>query len=211
MDITFKSSHSKKRSYYYLDRYISLRCSAEMQELNLFPNAKEVTESWAMLEAVVKILKIDSTINRNSEETLVIVVGDGHKPRTAALIAFMSKFHCISVDPLMNFNREKDVNRLQVIKERIEDIFIETEKYKNVIILMPHSHAKLEDVEKGIQKHPKTWIVTMPCCVPHNFPSNCIEYQDNFILSPKNHIKIWNNYMKAQFVYDLSKELYKEL
>lgn len=32
----------------YIARYFSLNSSAEMQELNLFPNIKEISESMAM-------------------------------------------------------------------------------------------------------------------------------------------------------------------
>lgn len=54
----------------YIARYFSLNSSAEMQELNLFPNIKEISESMAMYYCVANYLSNwELDINLKNEKT----------------------------------------------------------------------------------------------------------------------------------------------
>lgn len=207
MIIKNKAFDKKKISAKYINRYISLNSSAEMQELNLFPNVKEIQESFALWDIINWfILPRDETIKRDSESLHVYVIGDGHTPRTAGLIAFMSKWMCVSVDPEMREDKYKNtVKRLWPVKCKGEEI----EKYKlfeqstkkptHIILIFPHSHIKnTNEVYKHFQDQ-KVWIVNMPCCVKSqddNLPlKKFFGYKDEFIDSPENVIKIYSNYI----------------
>ena len=69
----------------YLNSLVNLRCGPDMLLLRLFPNAKEVTESFGAYEAVAKHLR---DFPRKDPNIRLVVVGDGHTPRTAATFAF---------------------------------------------------------------------------------------------------------------------------
>ena len=102
----------------YLNSLVNLRCGPDMLLLRLFPNAKEVTESFGAYEAVAKHLR---DFPRKDPNIRLVVVGDGHTPRTAATFAFRSAWECYSVDPVLN-NKKWDVERLMCFRSRIQDM-----------------------------------------------------------------------------------------
>jgi len=92
----------------HVDRFLRWRCSLDLIEMGLFPDAQEITESMACLSAVESHL---ADITRLSDtSTTCIVVGDGSTPRTAALLAMRSKWRVLSVDPALQglFDDELD-------------------------------------------------------------------------------------------------------
>jgi len=82
----------------YLDRFLRRDCCADLLGMSLFPAAKEICESMAILHAIDKVL-----LARFADpNTVGIVVGDGSSPRTAALLAVETKWQrVVSVDPDM--------------------------------------------------------------------------------------------------------------
>ncbi|CAF4573016.1 unnamed protein product, partial [Rotaria magnacalcarata] len=80
--------------------------------LGLFPNAKEITESYAVWAALRRFIfsrfekssskSIDSIPSTDHRQNAIIVVGDGMTPRTAALCAYLTKglWQCYSIDPI---------------------------------------------------------------------------------------------------------------
>lgn len=86
----------------YIEEFIKLNKSAsDLLLLNVFPNAKEITESYAAFNAIRSKLKFDLS----DPNVAAVCVGDGYSPRTAALLAFRTNFQCISVDPGLNKNK----------------------------------------------------------------------------------------------------------
>ena len=126
---------------------------------SLFPNMKEWEESCAMFEAYKYLSNFRSDYG-------VVVVGDGHLPRTGAMIAVRSKAEVVSVDPNMNIKKEYNINRLTLIKDKIEDV--STEQYPDthsLIMLFPHAHVTNQinwDALK--EKYSEVWVASMPCC-----------------------------------------------
>ncbi len=109
----------------YLNRYIRLKASADMQALELFPNLKEIQESFSIFNVIESyILKRDTNIDRNKENhVLCFVVGDGTTPRTAAVINFMTKWDTISCDPIMrNPAKYAGIKRCEVRTSTGEDL-----------------------------------------------------------------------------------------
>ena len=77
----------------YLNDFIKLnKSAADMLNLGLFPNAKEITESYSAFNAVKTKLK---QYELGDPGVTVVSVGDGRTPRTAALFAFRTKWQCV--------------------------------------------------------------------------------------------------------------------
>lgn len=178
----------------YIQRFLGLNSAADMLELKLFPNIKEIAESMAMFYAVEKIMSWDNTIQRDKKIN-VVVSGDGVVPRTACLFNYMTKWNTWSIDPAMRERNYSNVKRLTVIKDKIENIhLLFTEP---VIILMPHSHAPIKDTWNNI-KSDKKWLIKMECCTRDRLPLEAYYYKDKHAITAANDIYIWNNYMKLK-------------
>ncbi len=180
----FKNSYAFQKRSYYVDQFIGLKAAGDMLNLGLFPNAKEITESFAMFEASRKLYP--DFKHENGDVTLVCV-GDGTKPRTAALFAFLTRWNCVSIDPEMEFKDDEKIYRLESIKDEIQNI--QRHFHSKVLVVMPHAHVKL-DWLKGISGD-RIKYISMPCCIKQNPQSVDIEYRDKFVWSPQNLIKIW--------------------
>jgi len=90
--------HISRTKLDYLDRFLKMDCGPTLLEMGLFPNAKEITESMACLEAMDKSLGLVFS----QTDTVCLVVGDGMTPRTAALTAVRTKWRrVVSVDPAL--------------------------------------------------------------------------------------------------------------
>jgi hypothetical protein len=70
-----------------------MRCSVPLLSLELFPNAQEITESMACMSAARAHLP--DSVGFDDESVTCVVVGDGRRPRTAALMCFRTKWRRI--------------------------------------------------------------------------------------------------------------------
>jgi len=147
----------------------------------MFPNAKEITESFAAFDAC-KYLGV-----KQKERICIVCVGDGHKPRTAALCAFMSCWECYSIDPEMN-KTDFPVKRLTCFNKKIEDVQLNLDC--RTVILCVHSHAKLSVCLENI-KAPRRDLVSIPCCFPDNLSDIDTTFRDDNIWSEKNRVNIY--------------------
>ncbi|CAF2315895.1 unnamed protein product [Rotaria sp. Silwood2] len=91
--------------------------------MSLFPNAKEITESFAVWSALRQFIfprleqqlsmseSTDSISSMDSRQNAIIVVGDGMTPRTAALCAYLTKglWQCYSIDPMLQYDTYADM------------------------------------------------------------------------------------------------------
>lgn len=193
-----RNRNSKNRSVitYYPNQLFRLNSAEELMRYKLFPNVKEWCESYGCFEAVKKIMEWDNRIIREENSTLVVVVGDGHVPRTAALFNYMTKWETMSIDPLMRLEKDySGIKRLSVYRAKIEE-FNWTEEtfdgYETVIIIHPHSHAQVATSWDKI-KHPRKYLINMPCCVQSNLKLPFFSYVDKFIPTPKNRVEIYSN------------------
>lgn len=178
----------------YINRFVGLNSLEEFAKLKLFPNVKEVTESFSMYYTVKEQICQYLDTDKSMFDVCIIVVGDGVSPRTASLFAFLSKAEVHSIDPLMRVEEYKGkINRLSLYKDKIEEVNIYTDKTK-VIILMPHAHAITEDSWDCVGDVEDKWLVKMPCCTKDELSWNkFLEFEDKYNMSPKNKIQIWNN------------------
>lgn len=173
----------------YMNEFIKMDKSArDLLSLDLFPNAKEITESSAAVNAVVTNLKF---YDRKDPEVTLVSVGDGRTPRTASLFAFRTKWNCVSIDPNLKVEKilfwESNIQRLKCIPKQVEEVDLNFEK---VVIVAVHSHANLQSTLSHIRGKVRS-LVAIPCCISYNHATKPKEYQDSGIWSPKNTVKVW--------------------
>lgn len=181
----------------YLERFLSSRSAENLMPLfsKCAKPAKEITESWGMLEAAKQYCT-------ELWKWKCIVVGDGRTPRTAAFMSFYTGVDALSVDPdasgdLSSFyavNRALGIvpKRLSIVKSRIEDYGAINCDGKPVVVIWPHSHAPMDGCQ--VENYAKRVDIALPCCV--QIPRNLLEkphvhYVDYKITSPKREIFIW--------------------
>lgn len=173
----------------YLNEFFSLKAAPDISATYAFPNAKEITESFAAYNAARKYLK--SNFNLSDDSISLIAVGDGASPRTAITFAFRSKWKCYSVDPKLKLaSRYTRIDRLKLYPNKIEDFKLTCDK---AVIIAVHSHAKLSDAINSITANKKA-VIAIPCCkeqVLNQDPDHI--YLDWGIHSPERIIKIWTN------------------
>jgi len=176
----------------YLNDFMSTACAADLLAWRVFPNAKEVTESFAAYWGVVRYME---AYHRNDPAVKLVVVGDGVTPRTAATFAVRSKWDCYSVDPLTRGTPE-GCRRVTAIKAKAEDMpeFIDC-LGGPVVVVAVHSHAKLVHAVGVPTNYSRMGVLAMECCVPQRIPwAKCdMEYRDTGVWSPKNSIQIWRD------------------
>lgn len=176
--------------YRYMNEFIRLNKSgSDMLHLGLFPDAKEVTESYGALNAVRTKLK---QYDFNDPDITLVSVGDGTTPRTAALFAFRTKWNCISIDPLLKncCDYEEKIQRLTCYDSKVEEIYPTLLDFERVVIVAVHSHASLQNILQHVKGKVRS-LVAIPCCVPYVHSIKSIEWQDSGIWSPKNTLKVW--------------------
>jgi hypothetical protein len=183
----------------YFEEFIKLTCAPDLLTTYLFPNAKEITESFACYSAVQQ--HIWNYASPRDDKVIFFSVGDGHQPRTAATFAMRTKWICVSIDPELSMGNNEHyikhpkIDRLYMIRdfvEKIKEPIVPDLKDRVVVIGLVHSHAKLKDTYEKLHGR-ETYIVSIPCCVAHNELNGKkpdIEYEDAAIWSPKNTVKI---------------------
>ena len=172
---------------HYLDELTRLKCAPDMLKTRLFPNAKEVTESFGAYNAARTHLQDVAPLG--SPNVTCICVGDGFTPRTAATFAFRTAWQCVSIDPKLR-PRGYSIDRLRVIPKRVEDVLLVTSN--PVVIVAVHSHVSLPESLACVPAAPIVGVIAIPCCVPLELerPPD-IEYADPNIWSPKRTVRIW--------------------
>ena len=173
----------------YVDEFLNLTCAPLL--LPLFPNAKEVTESFGAFNAVRGHLPH----NFQDDNITVFCVGDGHLPRTGATFACRTKWTVYSIDPLLHMKACR-VARLTQINKKIEacDKFINMDH--DAIIVAVHSHAPLLSSIDRL-KFKSIAIIAIPCCVPQTLDKEPdLRYHDKSITSPENEVLVWKDVLK---------------
>ena len=183
-------------SYFYdnrhLHRFFKMRAASLLMSENIFPNIKEITESMGAFVAIHEHL-IKNGIDRNSDKVDVYAIGDGHSPRTAALIACLTKWNCISIDPEMRLKTWK-FKRLTIFRNKVEEVSFDGNNDRIAIIVCVHSHAKLTDCLKSIRNYKERHLINIPCCVKSD-----LDYEPDFtfcdvgIQSEKQNVSVYLN------------------
>jgi hypothetical protein len=176
----------------YMTELLQLSCAVALVEHKLFPDAKELSESFSAFNAWRTHLAGD--FRGDDSSVTVVSVGDGTTPRTAALFAFRTKFQCVALDPQMN-PKEYGIERLQSYKAKIEELRISA---RRVIVVMVHAHVSLATTMRSIATDSGTAAcIALPCCnwyAKINAPNPVVpEYGDMGVLSPHRTVRVWKN------------------
>ncbi len=178
------SQFASKPNTEYINRFFRMNCAVDLMRLKMFPDAKEVTESLAMVNACKNLP--NAFDDRRRSDINVVVVGDGHRPRTGALFACLTRWNCVSIDPEM-VQEIWPIYRLKCYKKKVEDVKLHFEG--PLIIVLPHSHAKPSKCIENLTTDSTLCIINMPCCVPSDILHyEHISYKDSRVWSPKNRI-----------------------
>jgi hypothetical protein len=178
---------------HHIENFFRWKCASDILALDIFPNAKEVTESLGAFFAVRNHVISPTKLKELSDSNIALVsVGDGNTPRTAATFAFRTAWTCYSIDPRLK-KTDWPIKRLTCLKRRVEEDTLDLTSFEQVIIVMVHSHATIKNTLKHI-KGRKIHLVCIPCCVLQDIPDKSfIGYKDSGIWSEKNDVKIWLN------------------
>lgn len=188
------SFHLRRPSMRYLDELVQLRCGADLLALGIYPNAKEVTESFACVNAARRLLG-DAAMK--DPTWTCVVVGDGSTPRTGAAFAFRTKWSVWSVDPGMRdgfCTDDHGVSRLSCIGEKIEDVAWTVPNWEKLLIVCPHSHVSLPAVLAALPAKERH-VIAIPCCVEQWLETAppYTKYDDWGIWSPERAVYIWKD------------------
>lgn len=192
------SASFKKPTSRYINEFLKLKCAPDLLLMKLFPNSKEITESFATYRAF--LYHFVESLPLHDSDTVLISVGDGRTPRTAATFAFRSHFECHSVDPhLKDIAKWKSIDRLYLHPICMEDFKVDL-KGKNVVVVAVHSHANLQSTVNTIKSNNgrPVVVIALPCCVPQELERNQTKcspdyvYSDWGIWSPEREFRIWN-------------------
>jgi hypothetical protein len=92
----------------YIDRVFGMRCFEDLVRLRVFPDAKDISESYGVLQAAIRqgllVQCGGGTSARQAERrqgVLCISIGDGATARTACLASFLTSWHTVSIDPML--------------------------------------------------------------------------------------------------------------
>lgn len=215
-------THSEPTSIHhhleYLDQFLQLKCAPDLITMGLFPNSKEITETFAIWTALRRhIFPQLSTSSMDNRQNAIIVVGDGMTPRTAALCAYLTKgaWQCYSVDPMLQYDTYADttfINRrsittadhckqwqsikgLRMARAKIQTVSIQC---RQAIVVMMHAHVAIEDAVAAVDASEGiVGIVTCPCCQWAPFQQEWLgqaphqQYTDLRLLSVKNQMNVW--------------------
>jgi hypothetical protein len=167
---------------------------------------KEWTESFGCFYAWLEFLSKNDAISEN--DWTVIVPGDGCMPRTAAVFAYLTKFVCHSVDPLL-YSAEKcpPVERLTYHRLHAEDCEIDCTGTRALIVGC-HSHAPLNDAVRIPVNAIAVDLVWMPCCAGTYPADKWMEpdfvkrhqvgvFEDKQVMSPKRQIYVYSGVRTA--------------
>lgn len=173
----------------YINEFIGLKCAPDLLALKLFPNAKEITESFSAWHAIKRYCGIELIKDR---KVLAVDVACGTMPRTAALLAHLTPWSCHAVDPKVRADRTslQRVRRLQCHQSTIQDFPVV--HHGTVVMTAVHPHVKVKDL-LGAVRAPRTVLVSIECCVPQRYREPpALEYQDQFCWSPKRTVRVWD-------------------
>jgi len=177
------------RGQRYINEFLRCKCAPDLLALGLFPNGKEITESFALYNAVRQHLWRRFPPNR--DETL-FSVGDGVTPRAAAIFAFRTDWTCYSFDPKLRMDCPFPCKRLHLVPQRFEHSGVARDITPDIVVLQ-HAHISVEQVVKSCGAGHYA-VVSMPCCTKETFPyPPDVCYRDPSVWSPKNEIQVWRN------------------
>lgn len=180
----------------YMDQLLEMRCREELLRNSVFPNAKEMTESFAAADAAIHRTGVDP----RRDAVTAIVVGDGSTPRTAATLALRTCWRTISVDPALRVDRVAEwpfpIGRLELEPTKIQAVDMALSG--DCVVVLVHAHVGLERAIQAVRRchgNPVAAVAIGCCGVEHRAPGMSLsaDYLDWGIWSPERRVKVWRS------------------
>jgi len=179
----------RRNNMKYVDRFLKLNSAPDiLEKCNRTLNCKEISENYAAISVIFKkYIK-----ERGNADVLFLDVGCGYVPRLAIMMAHLTNWTCLAIDPVLRLKDYK-TDRLWKIKSKLEDqidfLTPQLKAHQIVIAAYVHSHAK-----ENLLVPYCDLMVSIPCCFSSDFEN--IDRVDSFIdesiLSPKNKVFVYN-------------------
>lgn len=194
----------------YIDEFLRLSCAPRFLASRTLPSsapAKEITEIMGAWHAIKDQLGPECLGRR---DVLLLDVGCGRAPRAATLLAMMSRWTCLGIDPRVR--RWGGTRRVSTTRSRAEIAAGEIARGRDplprpglVVCLNIHGHAPLAGPDgyvpvlaspASVVAEVEALIVAIPCCVPLELPAPPVaDYEDPEINSPANRVVVWRGRM----------------
>lgn len=170
----------------YLDELLRSAVGRRLIEARVFPNAKEVTESFGARRAVRPFA---DAFPPDDPDTVLVAVGDGTTPRTAATFALTTNWDCHSVDPRLRTKaRWSTIDRLTLHRRQIEEVQLRGER---VVVVLVHAHVAAATALSSVAAE-SVLLVSMPCCVAPGIDEVPeLRYRDPWVGSVENELLVW--------------------
>lgn len=218
-------------SFRYMDEFLGLSSASDIIDAGLFPNAKELAESMSAYNAVrdymlrrlgteenTRAYFENGVLGTEDPSITVVVVGDGHTPRTAGLFAFRTSWRCVSIDPALRTSKGrpwKDILRLQEMPCRVQDAVVDISgEASRVVVIAWHAHVSVkealaclsfdgklwdvEDKDESARMRHRVGLVTCACCqwdpLQQCMPDGSapdLEYDDDCVPSGRRTVRVW--------------------
>jgi len=157
-----------KPSLRYIDFFLKLEFASQLVATGFYPSAKEISETMGVFEAVRRGLEL----SYSQKDIAVVVIGDGHCPRTATYFVHMTEWMVYSIDPALIrdwevlLSKTAHLDRLRMLPQMIEECALEVADFSTVVLVFVHSHASLAHSLQALSLNKETRVhaVSMPCC-----------------------------------------------
>lgn len=90
----------------------------------------------------------DGILSFKDRDVVLIAIGDGGTPRTAATFAFRSAWRCVSIDPALKMDEHRpwrNVASLETIRAKVQDARVLVQNHEKVVVVLWHAHVSLRD------------------------------------------------------------------
>jgi hypothetical protein len=173
----------------YANELTRLTCAPDLLALRIFPDFKEVAESFAAYDAVRRHL-LGSALALDATDVTLVAVGDGCVPRTAITFAFRTRWSCHSVDPRLR-PRVWPVQRLTTHSTCAG--FVCVPRARMGVVVAVHSHAHWREALATVSACDHAAMVVLPCCAVNALPpvEPDVVYDDNGIPSPDRTVYVY--------------------
>lgn len=193
----------------YFHELLNPRKAAHMN-LNIWPSLKEFTKALATTKALCLRLKKHAHYQDpqylQDSRIKCYVLGDGIRPKVAAMVKTFSNFTVYSIDPMLRLQNKNKENTKEegyngiLLRKQTSDEFDEIDpKAPLSIILAMHAHCDLDAFWKRMP-FPKI-AVAIPCCIRQfiiDLPP-CETFIDKAMhQSCKNAVAVWEQLSQPQ-------------
>lgn len=151
----------------YLNEFVRLNCAPELLAAKVFPDAKEITESMAAL-AAIRSLAHNYEVDLYDPCVMLLDVGCGSTPRTAALFAFLTKWACHAIDPKLHDRWKQNIygiDRLLCWQQTWQNFELLGD-LSCLVVVAVHAHVDLQHIMQVLSRSYQglVLVAAIPCC-----------------------------------------------